>query len=55
MSEAGGASSSAVFPFSSVYCTGSTEIQLDTRMKTKIVTASGSTNGAILMPMADST
>ncbi|SKW32079.1 Uncharacterised protein [Mycobacteroides abscessus subsp. abscessus] len=55
ISEAGGAKSSAVLPVSSVYCTGNTEIQFDTRMKTKIVTASGKTNGAIFMPMADST
>ena len=39
-------------PFSSVYCTGSTESQFATRMKTNSVTASGSTNGAIFMPIA---
>ena len=39
-------------PLESVYCTGSTDNQLATRMNTNSVTASGSTNGAIFMPIA---
>ena len=34
------------------YCSGRTDSQLEIRMNTKIVTASGSTNGAIRIPMA---
>ena len=45
-------SSSVACPDLSVYCSGSTDSQLEIRMNTKIVTASGSTNGAIRMPMA---
>ena len=54
MSDAGGLSSSWIAPLESVYCTGSTESQLETRMNTNSVTASGSTNGAIFMPIAAS-
>ena len=52
MSEAGGLSSSPVPPLAVPYWTGSTEIQFAIRMKTNSVTASGSTNGAIFMPIA---
>src|SRR6202158_6543666 len=52
MSDAGGLSSSVVCPLESVYCTGRTDSQLDTNTNTKMVTASGSTNGAIRIPMA---
>ena len=55
MSEAGALISSPAAPSEPPYCTGSTASQLDTRMKTKMVTASGSTNGAIFMPIAAST
>ena len=55
MSEAGGLSSSPVPPLAVPYWTGSTEIQFAIRMNTKRVTDSGSTNGAIFMPMACST
>ena len=54
MSEAGGLRSSRVCPSALLYCTGSTEIQLQMRMNTNNVTASGSTNGAIFMPIAPS-
>ena len=54
MSAAAELSSSVVFPLLSVYCSGRTESQLEIRMNTKMVTASGSTNGAIRMPMAAS-
>ena len=54
MSDAGGFSNSCIAPLESVYCTGSTESQLATRMNTNSVTASGSTNGAIFMPIAAS-
>ncbi len=54
MSDAGGFSSSWVPPSAVPYCTGSTAIQFEIRMKTNSVTASGSTNGAIFMPIAPS-
>ena len=54
ISDAGGLSSSWIAPLESVYCTGSIESQLETRMNTNSVTASGSTNGAIFMPIAAS-
>ncbi|COW80664.1 Uncharacterised protein [Mycobacterium tuberculosis] len=38
-----------------MYCTGRTASQLEIRMNTKMVTASGSTKGAIRIPMALST
>ena len=44
-----------VLPLLSVYCNGRTDSQLEIRMNTKIVTASGSTKGAIRIPMAPST
>src|ERR1700758_727538 len=52
MSAAADLSSSAVCPDASVYCSGSTESQLEIRMNTKMVTASGSTNGAMRIPIA---
>src|SRR6202012_3630163 len=52
MSAAADLSSSVVCPDLSVYCSGSTDNQLEIKMKTKMVTASGSTNGAMRMPMA---
>src|ERR1700756_1042631 len=54
MSAAADLSNSVVCPFASVYCSGSTDSQFEIRMNTKIVTASGSTNGAIRIPMAPS-
>src|SRR3954469_14064213 len=54
MSDAGGFSSSWMAPEESVYCTGKIESQLATRMNTNSVTASGSTNGAIFIPIAPS-
>ncbi len=54
MSDAGGLISSCIAPLESVYCTGSTESQFATRMNTNSVTASGSTNGAIFIPIAAS-
>lgn len=52
MSAAADFSSSVVCPEASVYCSGSTDSQLEIRMNTKMVTASGNTNGAIRMPTA---
>ena len=43
-----------VRPDLSVYCNGSTDSQFETKMKTKMVTASGNTNGAIRIPTAAS-
>src|SRR3984885_3305979 len=55
MSDAGGANNSFGDPPGlSVYCTGSTDSQFEIRMYTKSVTASGNTNGAIRIPIADS-
>src|SRR5574337_859352 len=52
MSAAADLSNSVVRWCASVYCSGSTDSQLEIRMNTKMVTASGSTNGAIRMPIA---
>src|ERR1700745_2977700 len=55
MSDAGGANNSfGAPPAESVYCTGSTDSQFEIRMYTNSVTASGNTNGAIFIPIADS-
>ncbi|CNL12680.1 Uncharacterised protein [Mycobacterium tuberculosis] len=54
MSAAADDSSSVVLPSFS-YCNGRTESQLEIRMNTKMVTASGRTKGAIRMPIALST
>src|ERR1700736_6667594 len=55
MSDAGGANNSFGDPPGlSVDCAGSTDSQFEIRMYTKSVTASGNTNGAIRIPIADS-
>src|SRR6202021_3780368 len=55
MSDAGGANNSFGAPPALLeYCTGSTDSQLEIRMYTKSVTASGNTKGAIRIPIADS-
>src|SRR3984957_177480 len=55
MSDAGGANNSYGAPPALLeYCTGSTDSQLEIRMYTKSVTASGNTKGAIRIPIAAS-